>query len=163
MYNYRFKITASHPQKKIDAEIFGGLFYAAVENANNGISFHRQGKSMKIESIMDGKVIITLSSKAPLPHSAKPLRTITIFILNYLRANNPERINEYLYNNQLFLFKFLDESSDITNIEPEDISDPQLLTAIINLLFTPATTQKEKERRESAITQIKELIKPYVK
>ena len=160
MYYYRFQLTPSHPNSDIDYTKYQQVIISAINSVNNGIAFKRDGKNIEITNsdISSQKIHLTLKCKTPLSHAARSLSALT----RYLTGNYPDIFAKYIFNKTLFHMEMISQYSSFDDMN--ELSDTDLLKGIIDLLFTHTTTTKtESDLREKTISNIKELIKPYIK
>ena len=158
MYYYDFSLTPSQPNSDVDFSKYKTEIITAIDSVNNGIAFKRDGKSIDIndEDITCQKIKLTLRCKTPLNHAARSLSALT----SNLTRNYPKIFGKYIFNKTLFHMDLISQRSSFDDLE---ITDTDLIKGVIDLLFTHTTTTKEEATlREQTITQMKELIKPYI-
>lgn len=158
MYYYNFKLTPSQPNSNVKFTEYIPEILAAANSANNGIAFKRDGKTIDIrnEDIAAQEIMLTLRCKTPLTHAARSLSALT----RNLTGNYPDIFGKYIFNKTLFHMELLSQHSSFDDLE---ITDTDLIKGVIDLLFTHTTTTKEEAAlRERTITEMKELIKPYL-
>lgn len=166
---YRFNLTAANRKALInfkDLEAQYHFFTNAANNCNLGITFKRAGKKITINNITSSNIELTLSSTTTLP---SPTRTLSAYSRELIRLNREIKsdnretspLDSAIYNHTLFHTELLENIQD-DNISAKDISKPELLKAIIDLLYSPSdcynTTQKTK-----AISSLKEIMLPFIK
>lgn len=159
MYYYQFRLTPSQPKSEIDYTNYKDEIIDSVNSVNAGIAFKRDGKEIVLSSndIEQQAIILSLNCKTPLEHAARSLSALT----RYLTTNYNDIFSQYVFNKTLFHMDLISQSSSFDELE---ISDTDLLKGVIDLLFThTTTTKKEAILREETITQIKELVRPYIK
>lgn len=159
MYYYKFKLTPSQPNSEIDYTMYQQEILAAIDSVNNGIAFKRDGKTIDInkEDINEKEITLTLNCKTPLDHAARSLSALT----RNLTGNYSDIFSKYIFNKTLFHMDLISQDSSYDNL---NISDTDLMKGVIDLLFTHTTSTKaEADLREQTISQMKELIKPYIK
>lgn len=158
MYYYRFQLTPSQPNSDIDYTDYQHEILSAVDAVNNGIAFKRDGKfiEMSKNDIKFKELQLVLKCKTPLVHAARSLSALT----RNLTTNYSDIFSKYVFNKTLFHMNLISQDSSYDNLE---ISDTDLIKGVVDLLFTYTTTTKtEAVLREQTISQIKELIKPYI-
>lgn len=160
MYYYCFQLTPSHPNSNIDYQKYRNEIILAINSVNNGIAFKRDGKTIEITNndINTQEINLTLKCKTPLIHAARSLSALT----RNLTGNYPNIFSQYVFNKTLFHMELISQGSSFDDME--EISDTDLLKGVIDLLYTHTTTTKaEAVLREKTISNMKELIKPYIK
>lgn len=158
MYIYTLELTPSKKFDNIDYTRYKDIFSEACLYINKGLSFTRDKKELSILQLNHESLIIKLSSKNSLPNPARSLSALTRF----LTTNYPEKFKEYVYNKTLFSMQLI-SSDNISTDDTHEISDEELLKALIDLLYAyTAKSVSDTQNRKKTIDQIKELIKPYL-
>lgn len=160
MYTYRFELTPSKPGSDIDytaADIKESISESA-KGVNSGIVYRRDDKSIEIEKIEKQRIVLKLTCRTSLLHSARSLSAVTRYLTTYYQ----EVFKDEIYNKTLFRMRLLSQESSFGR-HGSDISDAELLKGVVDLLYTYTTsTKKEADSREETIRQMKELVKPYL-
>ena len=158
---YRFKISPANKNSVMNfKEIEKNYYYfsVATKNCNIGLSFTRTGKQINIDKIEDDCIYLTLSSTAPLD---APTRTLSSFSRQLVSLDKEKNVlAPIIYNHCLFRTELIEVTKG-TNIKSEDITSPELLKAIIDLLYTP-TDNYNIVQKKKAISQIKEIMLPFI-
>lgn len=157
MYIYTLELTPSKKFDNIDYAQYKDIFLEACLYINKGLSFTRGKKELCVLELKSESLIVKLSSKNSLPNPARSLSALTRF----LTTNYPDKFKEFIYNKTLFSMQLI--SSDISLDDTCEISDEELLKALIDLLYAyTAKSVSDTQNRKKTIDQIKELIKPYL-
>lgn len=159
MYSYFFELTPAKPHSTINycADDIRQKLLDAAETVNRGYTFRTDGKSVTITDIQPKKIKLTLQCKTALRHSARSLSAIT----RYLTANCAD-FQEEVYNRTLFHMDLVSQKSSFDG-NPDNISDAELVKAVVDLLFAGTTeTKMEADLRVETIRAMKELIKPFL-
>lgn len=160
MYCYNFQLTPSQPNSNIDYTKYQKEIISAINSANSGIAFKRDGKTIDItdKDIETQKITLTLKCKTPLGHAARSLSALT----RNLTGKYPEIFAQYVFNKTLFHMNLISQKSSFDDMD--EVSDTDLLKGVVDLLFTYTTTTKaEADLRDQTISNMKELVKPYIK
>lgn len=160
MYYYYFQLTPSQPNSNIDYKKHQKEIISAINSVNNGIAFKRDGKAIEITNsdINTQEINLTLKCKTPLSHAARSLSALT----RNLTGNYPNIFSQYVFNKTLFHMELISQESSFDDLE--EISDTDLLKGVVDLLYTHTTTTRiEADLRKKTISNMKELIKPYIK
>lgn len=155
MYCYHFTLTPSRNKSTINFSEYTALFVEAVENVNNGIAFKRDGKTLSIDcdQILPKTLSVTLSSVNQLKNPARSLSSLT----RYLTKSYPDTFEPFIYNKTIFNIK-LESQSCSTSLNKEEMTNEELLKAIIDLLYT----EKPSNKKDTAINQIKDIVKEFI-
>lgn len=159
MENYTFILTPSNRKNSLnylELEENFHIFSTATQNCNNGITFSRSGKKLKINKIEAVKIELVLSSTSPLP---SPTRSLSAFSRELIRLN--EEINcltDAIYNHTLFQTQLLDVNKDISS--SKEITEAELIVSITDLLFLPSNY--DPIRRSNTINKLKDIMLPYI-
>ena len=158
---YRFKLTAANRKADIDFNILESshhIFTKAAENCNSGVTFKRDGKKIIVGQITSNYILLTLSSVSTLP---SPTRTLSAYSRELFRLEKDNSLLDPLvYNHSLFNTELL-ETQKSAEKSIENITSPELLKAIIDLLYSPSNDYNTKQKRE-AISKLKEIMLPFM-
>lgn len=159
---YKFKLTAANRKAIIDfnfIETNYHLLTKAAENCSSGVTFKRSGKKISIDKISSNYIILTLSSIYILP---SPTRTLSAFSRELIRLDKKTNVlDSLIYNHTLFSTELL-ETMRNPEISIDDITFPELLKSIIDLLYSPSNKYNTKQKNET-ILKLKELMLPFIK
>lgn len=159
---YRFSLSPADRKSTInfkEMEDNHHLLTTAANNCNIGVSFKRDGKKLIIEEITDSTILLTLSAITAL-HS--PARTLSAYSRELIRIDKATcLLSSSIYNHTLFNTQLLDNIPS-KKISVDQISDSELLKAIIDLLFS-ASEKYDLASKSNAINQLKEIMLPYMK
>lgn len=155
MYYYTFTLTPSRNKSDIVFSDYKKLFLEAVENINNGLAFKRDGKSLDIDTstISDKSLVVILKSVSQLTNPARSLSSLTRYLTTYY----PDVFKPYIYNKTLFNIN-LNSQSCSTSLKNDEMTNEELLKAIIDLLYT----QKNSKEKMKAINELKNIVKPFM-
>ena len=158
---YTFKLTAANRKAKLDFSFLEAnhhILTKAAENCNSGVTFKRDGKRIKIDQITSDYILLTLSAISSLP---SPTRTLSAYSRELFRLDkNMSLLNPMIYNHSLFYTELL-ETHKRSDASIDDITSPELLKAIIDLLYSPTKDYNTKQKRET-ITKLKEIMLPFI-
>ena len=159
MYIYTLELTPSKKYNTLNYTEFAEILNEACYYINKGLSYTRDGKELQIKEINTDNLVVLLNSKHSLQNPVRSLSALTRF----LTTNYSDNFKKYVYNKTLFSMRLL-ESKCIYSKESSQISDEEMLKAIIDLLYAfTAKSVSDTQNRKKTIDQIKELIKPYMK
>lgn len=157
MYNYTFLLTPARNKSDITFTSYKPLILEAINNINNGLAFKRDCKKIFLDAnnVRDKEITLTLSSKNMLTNPSRSLSALTRYLTTYY----PEIFHPYVYNKTLFNINLLSQETSCGR-NTEEISNEDLLKAIIDLLYSPdVITNKSKK---DTILQIKKLMLPFI-
>ena len=158
MYIYTIELTPSKKNISINFNDYKTIFEEARDNINRGLTFIRDGKKIEFEEILSEKLIVNLKSTGSLKNPTRSLSALT----RYLTSNYSNIFCVYMYNQTLFTMNLINTQMDLP-LNSEDISDEEMLKALIDLLYAfTAKSVPEIQNRKKTIKQIKELIRPYI-
>ena len=155
MYHYTFTLTPSRNKSDIIFSEHKELFKEAVENINNGLAFKRDGKSLNIDTstISSKSLVVTLASTSQLTNPARSLSSLTRYLTTYYA----DVFKPYIYNKTLFNIN-LNSQTYSTSLKNDEMTNEELLKAIIDLLYT----QKNSKERKKAINELKNIVKSFI-
>lgn len=157
MYTYLFELTPARRGNRFVPSDYIEELKAAEENINNGLAFRRDGKKIKIESVDDEKIMLTLTCKTALVHASRSLSALTRYLTTYYR----DTFEEYVYNKTLFAITLISQKSSFESSK-EVLSNEEILKGVIDLLYSyTTTTLTEANERKKVIETISDLVKPY--
>ena len=158
MYVYTIELTPSKKNISINYNDYQTILEEARDNINSGLTFIRDGKKIEFKEILSEKLIITLKSTGSLKNPTRSLSALT----RYLTSNYSNIFSMYVQNQTLFTMNLINTQIDSPS-NSEDISDEEMLKALIDLLYSfTAKSVPETQNRVKTIKQIKELIRPYI-
>lgn len=161
MESYIFKLTAANRKSNTNfetIELEHKLFSKAAKNCSTGITFKRTGKSISINSITTDCITLTLSATSSL---SSPTRTLSAFSRELIQLDKDSNLlDDIIYNHSLFRTELLDTIQNCT-LSAANISNPELLKAIIDLLFSPSN-QYNTVQKKKAISSLKEIMLPFI-
>ena len=158
MYVYTIELTPSKKNISINYNDYQTILEEARDNINSGLTFIRDGKKIEFKEILSEKLIITLKSTGSLKNPTRSLSALT----RYLTSNYSNVFSMYVQNQTLFTMSLINTQIDSPS-NSEDISDEEMLKALIDLLYAfTAKSVPETQNRIKTIKQIKELIRPYI-
>lgn len=132
------------------------LFTKACAIFNQRAALRHTGKKILIEQINEKSIILTLQTSAPI---ASPGRALYGFSRNLLNIDESDALRGCIYNNCLFTITAI-ENIPRPSVDPESISDSELLKSIIDLLF--ANQFISNPNRTATILELKKLMVPYL-
>lgn len=155
MYYYSFSLTPSRNKSDIVFCKYITLFKEAIDNINNGLAFKRDGKTLILDEnlIFEKSLSVSLSSISQLSNPARSLSSLT----RYLTTNYSDIFKPYLYNKTLFNIR-LESQSCSTSLNNNEMTNEELLKAIIDLLYT----EKPSNKKATAIDNIKNIVKDFM-
>ena len=158
---YKFKLIAANRKITIDFSLLESkyhIFSKAAENCNAGITFKNDRKKIIIEDIKSDCIYLNLFSSSILP---SPTRTLSAYSRELIRIDKENGcLNSIIYNHTLFSIELL-ESVKNERIKSDDITYPELLKAIIDILYNPSNIYNATQKKK-AISQIKEIMLPFI-
>lgn len=162
MVFYKFKLTAANRKANADFNFLEAghhIFTKAAENCSSGVAFKREGKKIIVDQITSDYILLTLSSMSPLP---SPTRTLSAYSRELFRLEKDSSLLDPLvYNHSLFNTELL-ETQKSAEKSIENITSPELLKAIIDLLYSSSNDYNTKQKRD-AITKLKEIMLPFMR
>lgn len=155
MYYYSFSLTPSRNKSDIVFCKYITLFKEAIDNINNGLAFKRDGKTLILDEnlIFEKSLSVSLSSISQLSNPARSLSSLT----RYLTTNYSDIFKPYLYNKTLFNIRLESQSCSIS-LNNNEMTNEELLKAIIDLLYT----EKPSTKKTTAIDNIKNIVKDFM-
>ena len=157
MYSYNFLLKPANKHSNINYLEISDLITSSSISCNQGVTYTRDSKEMELIDIKPNQIQLKLHCKTPLVNASRSLSALSRELLK----NNSDVFTDSIYNKTLFSIQLLDEQHSFSD---ESLSDPDLIKAIVDLLYTyTATTPADAEKRNSTISQIKTLVAPYYK
>lgn len=157
MQIYKYELTPSKPHSTINYCEKGvrATLLKAPQSINDGYAFRRDGKALRIEAENVGpqRIVVTLESKASLPHATRSLSALT----RYLSTRHADIWAGEIYNRTIFRMTLLSADSDNA---PEDLSDAELSAGLIKLLFSDNAVDPALRK---TIVEVKRLLLPFLK
>lgn len=159
MYRYVFELTPAKPHSSFNYCDVQDILLEAAEAANGGYAYRADGKAISIDSVMPQKIHLTLRSRAALTHAARCLSAFT----RALTGGHPDVFSSEIYHRTLFRMDLISSDVSFVDSTERDVSDPELLRGIVNLLFfSPGPTKPERDLRAKTISEIKRILLPYL-
>lgn len=155
MYSYEFLLKPASKLSNINYVDLSELIISSIESCNQGVTYTRDSKEIELLEIKPNQIQLKLHCKTPLVNASRSLSALSRELLK----KAPSAFNDSIYNKTLFSIQLLNEYHSFSD---ESISDPDLIKAIVDLLYTyTATTPADAEKRDSTISEIKALVAPY--
>lgn len=159
MYIYTFKLKFAKRHTTLTFNGYNHIFVSAIADINNGLTFKRDGKIFKIEKIEETFLILQLKSRNSLKNPSRSIAALT----RYLTTYNFDIFGNSIYNKTLFSIELLSQGSYVSSIDPQTISDEDLLKCMIDLLYGSSMSNSDIVSRNKTIQEIKRLVAPYIK
>lgn len=159
MYIYTFKLKFAKRHTALTFNGYNHIFVSAIADINNGLTFKRDGKIFKIEKIEETFLILQLKSRNSLKNPSRSIAALT----RYLTTYNFDIFGNSIYNKTLFSIELLSQGSYVSSIDPQTISDEDLLKCMIDLLYGSSMSNSDIVSRNKTIQEIKRLVAPYIK
>lgn len=157
MYSYNFSLKPANKHSNINYVDISELITNSIISCNQGVTYTRDSKEIELIAIEPNQIQLKLHCKTPLANASRSLSALSRELLK----NNANVFADSIYNKTLFSIQLLNEQHSFSD---ESLSDPDLIKAIVDLLYTyTATTPADAEKRNSTINQIKTLVAPYYK
>lgn len=157
MYSYEFLLKPANKLSEINYIHLSELIIDSIKMCNQGVTYIRDSKKIELIEIQPNQIHLILHCKTPLVNASRSLSALSRELLK----KNPNAFTDSIYNKTLFSVQLINEDHSFSD---ESISDPELIKAIVDLLYTyTATTPTDVEKRNSTINEIKALVAPYYK
>ena len=153
MYSYRFELVPANKKSSISYKDYESDILNSCDKVNKGVSFERENKSIKIESVDEKSITVVLSCTQPLNNSSRCLSALS---RELLKTDHKDAFSESAYNKSLFVIKLCKDNDE------NDFTDIDLLHTITDILFGYTSKNKaDEEQRQKTIKEIKALAQPY--
>lgn len=159
MYIYTFKLKFAKRHATLTFNKYNHIFVSAVTDINDGLTFKRDGKTFQIEKIEETFLILQLKSRNSLKNPSRSIAALTRYLTKY----HFDIFGDSIYNKTLFSIKLLSQGSYVSSVNPQTISNEDLLKGMIDLLYGSSMSNSDIASRNKTIQEIKRLAAPYIK